>query len=324
MRDATLKQMRSLAATIECGTIVGAAHRLHVTPPAVAQQLRLLERAVGLPLFDRLPDGLRPTDVGRELLTTIALIEAELQSCQRQIELVRGGNLGVVKFGAVSTAKYFAPQVLAGFWAQHPTVEVKLFVGNRDETIRGLTAYDFDLVIMGRPPSGLDLETEVIGAHPHVIIASPRHHLAGRQRIPQAELSNERFLGRELGSGTRLLADWLFTSAGIQPPVVMEIASNETIKQAVIADLGIALISAHTVAAELHDHRLVALNVDGVPIMRQWYVVRRRAMRLDPAAKAFWTFLTERAASFLPGTTDDHDTIHDTIHDSIHDSIHAG
>jgi LysR family transcriptional regulator, low CO2-responsive transcriptional regulator len=300
MRDATLKQLRSLAATIECGTIVGAAQRLHVTPPAVAQQLRLLERSIGMPLFDRGPAGPRPTDTGRELLATISRVEAELEGCRRQVELIRGGKIGSVSFGAVSTAKYFAPQLLAAFWKLHPDVDVKLSIGNRDDTIRGLAAYDFDVVIMGRPPAELDLATAVIGSHPHVIIASPRHHLARRRRVPQSALTKEHFLVREQGSGTRMLTDWLFATAGIQPHIAMEIASNETIKQAVIADLGIALISAHTVAAEIDDGRLVTVNVVGLPVVRQWYAVRRSALRLGPAGGLFWAFLTEHALQFLP------------------------
>ena len=302
MRDATLKQLRSLAATIECGTIVGAAHRLHVTPPAVAQQLRLLERSIGMPLFDRGPEGPRPTDAGRELLAAVSQVEAELEGCRRQLELIREGKIGRVSFGAVSTAKYFAPQLLAAFWKLHPDVDVKLFVGNRDDTIRGLAACDFDLVIMGRPPAELDLETAVIGSHPHVIIASPRHDLARHRRVPQSALARQHFLVREQGSGTRMLTEWLFAAAGIQPRIAMEITSNETIKQAVIADLGVALISAHTVAAEIDDGRLVIVNVVGLPVVRQWYAVRRSALRLGPAGSLFWSFLTEHARQFMPNS----------------------
>ncbi|MHB1090194.1 MAG: LysR family transcriptional regulator [Ilumatobacteraceae bacterium] len=300
MRDATLKQLRSLAATIKAGTIVGAARQLHVTPPAVAEQLRLLERSVGIPLLDRGPDGPRPTDAGREMVATISRVEAELEGCRRQLELIRDGKIGSVVFGAVSTAKYFAPQLLAAFWELHPSIDVKLVIGNRNEIIRGLSTYDLDQVIMGRPPDQLDLETSVIGSHPHVIIASPRHHLAQRRRISQSALVQERFLVREQGSGTRILTEQLFSTVGVQPLIAMEITSNETIKQAVMADLGVALISAHTVAAEIDDGRLVTLNVVGLPIVRQWYAVRRSALRLSPAGALFWSFLTEHAYSFLP------------------------
>ncbi|MEO7398120.1 MAG: LysR family transcriptional regulator [Ilumatobacteraceae bacterium] len=303
MQDVTLKQLRSLAATVRAGTLAGAAQLLQVTAPAVAQQLRLLERRVGMALLERTADGARPTDAGRELLGATERIESELQSCTGTLELLRTGKVGSINFGAVSTAKYFAPQILASFWGSHADVDVKLFIGNRDETIEGIASHRLDLAIMGRPPSDLDLDTTVIGDHPHVVIASPRHPLAGRRRIAQRNLTHETFLVREHGSGTRLLTDWLFATAGVQPRIGMEILSNETIKQAVIADLGIAFISAHTVAAELADARLVVLDVVGLPVVRQWFVVRRNSRRLGPAGQAFWDFLGAHAAAHLPTLT---------------------
>ncbi len=300
LRDATLKQMRSLAALLQHGSISAAAKHLHLTPPAVGQQLKLLERAVGLPLTTRTPRGLRPTDAGREVLVAAANIEAELESCRRILSNIAAGSVGNVALGAVSTAKYFAPQLLAAFWHEHPDIHVTLSIGNRQETIAAIAAADVDMAIMGRPPEELDLETEVIGSHPHVVIAAPDHPLAGARKVSLARLCDERVVVREHGSGTRLLHDGLFARAGRQPRIAMEVASNETIKQAVIAGLGVALISAHTVAAELDDERLVALHVDGTPIMRQWYAVKRRKSHPSPASDALWSSLVEHAADHLP------------------------
>ena len=151
MQDVTLKQLRSLAATLEQGTISGAARVLHVTPPAVSQQLRLLERSTGLPLMERTADGFRPTDAGRELAEATARIEAEVARCSRTLEAIASGSGGRVVFGAVSTAKYVAPQILASFWTMHPDIEVRLEIGNREETIALLEHGDVDLVMMGRP-----------------------------------------------------------------------------------------------------------------------------------------------------------------------------
>jgi LysR family transcriptional regulator, low CO2-responsive transcriptional regulator len=300
MRDATLKQLRSLAATLERGTIVGAAAQLHVTPPAVAQQLRLLERSVGLPLFERTASGLRATDAGAALLASTARIETELAHCSRSIELMRDGKIGSISFGAVSTAKYFAPQMLAAFWEIHPEVDVKLVIGNREEILRGLAADELDVAIMGRSPAELDLQVCRVGDNPHVLIAAPNHRLVGVDAVARLTLGNERFLVREQGSGTRTLTDQLFNRSGIEPPIAMEITSNETIKQAVMAGLGIALISAHTVAVELAQGRLCTLNVDGLPIIRAWYAVHRRALRFGAAAELFWAFVSAHAADFLP------------------------
>ncbi len=300
MRDVTLKQLRSLAATLEAGTIVGAAKRLHVTPPAVSQQLRLLERSTGLALTERTPDGLRATDAGRELIEATARIEAEVERCSRALEAIAKGSGGHVVFGAVSTAKYVAPKLIASFWSQHSDIEVQLAIGNREETIALLEHGSVDLVMMGRPPSGLELETKLLGDHPHVVIASPGNPLTTRQRLPVEELAGHRFLIRERGSGTRQVFEELFQQRRIPPPNGMEVSSNETIKQAVIAGLGIALISAHTIAAELDDGRLSVLDVEGLPVMRWWQVVRRTDRHILPPAAAIWGFLVEHAAEHFP------------------------
>lgn len=300
IQDATFKQLRSLSAVIRHGTVTAAADHLHLTAPAVGQQLKLLQRAVGHQLFDRTPQGLRPTDVGMELLKSADRIEDELERCAEGIEMLRSGKVGTVALGAVSTAKYFAPQLMGAFWHLHPDIDVRLQVGNRQETISALANHEIDMAIMGRPPGDLPLESAPLGPHPHVIIAAPSHPLTGARSVEPQALRDERFLLREPGSGTRYLAEVLLAAANVQPRIVMEIASNETIKQAAMAELGVALISAHTVAAELADGRLVMIDVEGTPIMRQWIAVRREASQHGVAASLLWEFLISQTRAHLP------------------------
>ncbi len=300
LEDATLKQLRSLTAAVRFGTISAAAEHLHLTAQAVGQQLKLLERAVGMPLTQRVPSGLVATDAGREVLAAAERIDDELTSCAQAVELIQSGQVGSVVLGAVSTAKYFSPQLLAAFWRAHADVDVKLQIGNRQETIAAIERHEVDITIMGRPPAELDLDERVLGPHPHAIIASPNHPLATATSIDPAQLHGEQFIVREVGSGTRSLTEWLFVQANIQPDIAMEISSNETIKQAVMADLGVALISGHTAAAEIADGRLVVLPVSETPIMRQWIAVRRQPGHLAPAAQLLWDFLADHAAEHLP------------------------
>ena len=150
------------------------------------------------------------------------------------------------------------------------------------------------------PPEGIEVESALIGDHPQVIIAPPDHPLAKRRAIPQQDIAGETLLMREMGSGTRLLAERFLAKHGIQPRIGMEIGSNETIKQAVIAGLGIAFISAHTIASELQDGRLVILDVAGLPEIRHWFVVRLATKRLMPAAGALRDFLVAEGRQFLP------------------------
>lgn len=300
MRNVSIRQLRAVAAIAKTGKVLGAADLLGVTPPAITLQLKQLEDMLGLPMFERTRDGMRLTEAGEQMLHCAHRVEAELATCEEAMKAIRGLKGGSVSIGVVSTAKYFAPAALAAFRRIHPGVELRLFVGNREDTVRALGDLAFDLMIMGRPPENLDVEKAVIGDHPHVIIASPVHRLAHQRRIPIADLAGETFLRREAGSGTRVLMERVFAQAGVNPPKGMEISSNETIKQAVIADLGVAFISAHTVGAEVEMGRLVILDVVNLPIVRQWQIVRHASKRLMPAAAELWDFLLREGHTFLP------------------------
>ncbi|KPL51631.1 LysR family transcriptional regulator [Prosthecomicrobium hirschii] len=300
MRYVTLKQLRSLEAVVRSGSFAGAAELLHVTPPAVTVQMRQLEEAAGLPLVERLADGIRLTSAGREVLATVERIELALTDCIQALDEMRNAGRGEVAVGVISTAKYFAPRALAEFRRRFPGLTLKLFIGNRSEIIEQLRAGRIDVAIMGRPPEDLAVSQWPIGAHPHVIIAAPDHPLAAARGLSPADLTGESFLLREPGSGTRGLMERLFAANGVQPNIGFEIGSNETIKQAVMAGLGIAFISAHTIAAELKDGRLVTLDVAGLPILREWYVVHLRDRRLLPAPRALADFLAEEGAHYLP------------------------
>ncbi len=300
MRNVTLKQLRALQAVAESGSVTAAAQRLHVTPPAVSLQLKLLEEHAGIALLERTPEGLRLTAAGQVVLDAIHQIEGVLKACALSLEEMKGVSGGSVRVGVVSTAKYFAPRALAAFMKEHPEIDIRLQVGNRNETVEALANYDLDFAIMGRPPDTFEVSRSIIGPHPHVLVCPPDHPLAGRDDLRPADLAHETFLMREKGSGTRTLTEKLIARLDIEPKIGMEIGSNETIKQAVMAGLGIALISAHTVATELREGRLALLRLPELPLMRQWYVVRRKEKRLMPAAAALWEFMAARGAAFLP------------------------
>jgi LysR family transcriptional regulator, low CO2-responsive transcriptional regulator len=300
MRDVSLRQLRVVAAIARKGRILTAADQLGVTPPAVTLQLRQLEESIGMALFERARDGMKLTAAGHHLMASINRIEVELAACAEGFDVIRGLKGGTVAVGAVSTAKYFAPAALGAFKKMHPDVELKLFVNNREDTIRALSELELDVAIMGRPPENLHLRSAVLGDHPHIIVTTPDHPLANRKGLSLADVGGETFLVREQGSGTRILMERMFADAGITAHVAMEISSNETIKQAVMAGLGIAFISAHTVAMEIEMKRLVMLDVTGLPMLRQWWVVHHREKRLMPAPGALWRFLEQEGRKFLP------------------------
>jgi LysR family transcriptional regulator for metE and metH len=230
-------------------------------------------------------------------------IETILADCSAALAAISGTRTGTVSVGVTSTAKYFAPRVLGAFSRAHPGIDLRITIGNRAEMIEGLNRYAIDIAVMGRPPDQLDVDVNVIGDHPHVIIAPPDHALARRANIAPSELAGETFLVREPGSGTRGLMERFFAEAGIAPRIGMQIGSNETIKQAVIAGLGIAFISGHTIDSALATNSLTILDVAGLPIVRQWCVAHLRQRRLMPAAAAIRSFFIEEGKRYLPNVS---------------------
>jgi LysR family transcriptional regulator for metE and metH len=300
MRNVTFKQLRALAAVVRTGSVTAAAQKLNVSPPAVTLQMQLLQDQAGLPLVERTPAGTAATDAGQEILRAVDQIETILADCGAVLASIAGTKRGTVAIGVVSTAKYFAPKMLGAFARSHPGIDLRISIGNRAEMIEGLNRYEIDLAIMGRPPDELDVELNILGDHPHVIIAPVDHKLAGKPNIPPHLLETETFLVREPGSGTRGLMERFFAKSGLTPRFGMTIASNETIKQSVIAGLGIAFISGHTIDSALATNSLTILDVDGLPIVRQWCVVHLRPRRLMPAAAAIRDFFVTEGPKYLP------------------------
>ncbi len=301
MTNLTFKQLEAVHEVARSGTVVKAAETLHVTPAALTSRIKLLEEDLGLVLFDRTGNRLRATDAGREAIAAAARIDRVISDLGDTLDAMKGLHGGRVRFGAVSTAKYFASELIAAFLRQHVGVELKLVVGNRAETAEYLRNYDIDVALMGRPPSDFGAESEPFGPHPYVMIASANHPLARAKPVSEAELAKQKFIVREEGSGTRSIFEYFFNTQMIRAPkVTVEMSSNESIKQAVMAGLGLSLISAHTIASEVAARRLRVLKIDGLPIVRQWFAVRRSDRDLPPASKALWMFITKKGNAFLP------------------------
>lgn len=300
LRDATLRQLRALAIVARSGSYTAAATSIGVTQPAVSLQIQTLQERMGLPLFERANGRLVPTQAGALLVALSQHIETLVLETERQLAAMRAGQGGQVSIGAVSTAKYFVPFIISAFQQAHPNIEVRLVIGNRGEVLSLIRNNKLDLAIMGRPPDDLVLENQKLGDHPHVIICAPDHRLAGAISIDLAALGGETFLVREPGSGTRTLMERYFADHQIAARIGMEIASNETIKQAVMAGLGMAFISGHVIAAEVADGRIVVVQVKGLPLLREWFVIRRPERALLPAAARMYAFLSEQGRHHLP------------------------
>ena len=298
-RHLTVRQLEVLAAVGREGSVTAAAESLHLTQPAVSMQLRQLERQLELTLFETVGRRLQITEPGKELVQLAVELLARIDDLEQTARSLRGVGHGRVRLGVVSTAKYFAPRLLAQFVKLHSGVEFKLTIHNRAEIIDQLQSYAIDLGIMGQPPEGMQLDGTAFAPNPLVAIAAPSHPLSLRRRLNPHDLTDQPFIVREAGSGTRSAMDRYLVEHDVKIRRVMEADSNETIKQAVMAGIGLGFVSLHTVRAELAAGRIAVLDVSGLPLQRQWYAVHSRQRRLTPAAEEFLHYLLREADALM-------------------------
>lgn len=300
MKNVTLRQARIFSEAARALSFVRAAEILHLTPPAVTLQIKELEAAVGLPLFDRHGRQISLTTAGEYYLVYARRLLATVKEAEDAMARLRRLESGLLTVGMVSTAKYFVPRLLARFHQLHPGVEVRLQVtGNREQLLALMHSGDIDLAIMGRPPKELATRTEPFAAHPHVFIAPPDHPLLGLDTVPVSALETQAFIIREAASGTRAAMNAFFAEHSFQPRSVMEMPSNESIKQAVMAGMGLSFLSLHTLWLELKSGLMHVLPVEGSPVVRIWNIVRLAPRTLSPAADAFREFILREGEPFL-------------------------
>ena len=300
LRKITLRQLRGFQTILDAKSISGAAKYLHLTPPAVSLQLKDLEATIGIPLVEQSKAGYIPTQAGRMVLELSIKIGALLNEYGEALNDLSGLDHGNASIGIVNPARYFMPNLLVEFNNIYPNIRLQLQVGNRQTIVGKLESLELDIAFMGKPPDQFAVQCKAIGNHPQIIIAPADHEYADRSQLSFSKLKNQDFLLRETGAGTRAVADRLFKRSKFTPRSAIEFGSNETIKQAVIAGMGVAIISAHTVAAELADKRLITLDVKGLPINRKWYIVKHKNKRLSPSSNALWEFIVESGKNFLP------------------------
>lgn len=295
MKNITLRQIRIFIHAAQQLNFSRTAEAMHITAPAVSQQIREMERDLGCLLFTREKRSVSLTHAGEHFLAYALKVITTLEQAQQALQQLQGVNTGSLNIGLVSTTRYFFPSVLAAFQKEHPQVQLKVDVKNREQLIAQLHAGEIDLAIMGKPPSSLLGHAQQFAMHPHVFIAPLHHPLAGRSTLPPQVLGEYEIITREPGSGTRYIMESFFARHHMSPKMRIEISGNETIKQAVIADLGLSLVSAHTIHHELKNGHLCILDIIDTPIQRDWYVVMPQQRAASKAAEAFQNFITAQA-----------------------------
>ncbi|MCW8855712.1 MAG: LysR family transcriptional regulator [Gammaproteobacteria bacterium] len=295
----TLRQLEVFAAVARHESFTRAAEFLHLSQPGVSMQIKQLENSIGLPLFEHVGKKIFLTDAGREMFAYSQGVSNLLDEAEDVLEELKGVQSGKLAISVATTASHFATRLLAAFSRRYEGVTISLDITNRQSLRHQLERNEPDLVIMGQPPEGLDVESETFMENPLVMIAPANHELIQENNIPLSKFENEHFVVREFGSGTRSAIQRSFDEHGVTFHTGIEMTSNEAIKQAVEAGLGLGIVSIHTLELELETGRLVILDVEDFPIIRHWHIVQRSGKRLSPVAQEFKRFVLQEAEQFI-------------------------
>lgn len=295
----TLRQLEVFEAVARLGSYTRASETLHLSQPAVSMQIKQFEDSVGLPMFEQLGKKIHLTAAGREMYRYCLSINKLLEEADSVIEELKGVQSGKLAISVATTASHFTTRLLAAFAERYGGVTISLDITNRESLKNQLEHNEPDLVIMGQPAEGVEVESTIFMENPLVLIAAAHHPLAKAKNIPLKHFADEHFVVREEGSGTRSAIQRFFENHGVPFRTGIEMSSNEAIKQAVEAGLGLGIVSIHTLELELETGRLVILDVEDFPIMRHWHIVQRAGKRLSPVAQAFKQFVLEDAQKFI-------------------------
>jgi DNA-binding transcriptional LysR family regulator len=297
--NVTFRQLQVFESAARHLSYTRAAEELHLSQPGVSMQIKQLEESVGLPLFEQMGKKMHLTIAGREVYSYSKSIGSILDEAEGVLRDLKGLSSGSLSISVATTASHFATRLLAEFTKRHAGITISLDITNRESLQKQLENNEPDLVIMGQPPDGVEVEAEVFMDNPLVMIAPAGHALIDSKNVSLTEIENEQFVVREHGSGTRGAIERFFSKYNVKFNTGIEMTSNEAIKQAVEAGLGLGIVSIHTLELELETKRLHVLDVVDFPIQRHWYIIQRKGKRLSPAANAFKNFVLEQAKMFI-------------------------
>ena len=295
----TLRQLQIFLVASKNLSFLRTAELLDLTPPAISMQMSKLTESVGIPLFEKQGRQLVLTEGAKTLIPHAENIMSSLDKATEQIEILRGIHSGSIKIAMVTTSRNFGPKMIARFQELHPDITIDISIANRKKVTEMLENKEIDIALMGRPPARIPVEAVSFSDHPYVAIADPEHPLTKQKDIQPDALIEYDFLVREKGSGTRMVFEHFFREKSLKFPTTREMNSNENIKQAVMAGMGVAFISKHTINLELNNKLLNILDIETMPEIRMWYAVHLNGHQLSPAAELFKDFVLNEGPTFM-------------------------
>ena len=293
----TFRQLRLFLALAQTESVTKAARMMHITQPTASMQLKEMTENIGFPLFEVISKKIHLTALGKEFAKTAREMTAQWETFEQHVTQIKRLTKGTLKVAVVSTAKYFIPKLLGSFCSKYPEVDISLEVLNRDGVIKRVEENSDDLYVMSKPPLHIDLEDQILMPNPLCMIACKGHPLSLKKNLRLQDLKHERFILRELGSGTRMSTDIHFKQKKFTPQLLLELGSNEAIKKAVASHLGVAIISIHALDQFDYDNEISVLKLQDFPINSQWHLVYLKGKQLSPIAKAFYDHVLTESKS---------------------------
>lgn len=294
----TLNQLRIFLKIVETRSITKASQELALSQPAVSIQLKNFQEQFDVPLTQLINRRIYITAFGQEIASLAERIINEVNEINYKTALYNGQLAGKLSISVVSTGKYVIPYFLTDFLRQNPSVDLKLDVSNKAQVISDLTENTVDFSLVSALPKDLNLEKITLMKNELFLVSSSKFDDGAITNMN--ELPNDiSFIYREVGSATRTAMESYIDQQGISIHKKIELTSNEAVKQAVIANMGISIMPIIGIRQELQTKQLKIIPMDGLPIQTNWHIVWNRGTRLSPSAKAFREHLENNKNSII-------------------------
>ena len=305
-KHGTLPQLRLFEAIARLGTFARAAQELHMAQPTASLQIKKLTATVGVPLFEQVGKRVYLTEAGRRLQETCGELFRVFEALEESLADMRTLDSGRLRLAVSTTGMCFASRLLGAFVGRHPGVETSMQAHNRQALVERLAKNEDDLYLFTDAPEIEGAVTQEVLPNPFVVLARDDHPLATARNIAFERLAQEPFLIREEGSGARRITMRLFGEHGLSPRIFMELGTNEAIKEAILAGLGVTIMSRYTFGLDPESSRYRCLDVAGFPVENHWYFAYPQGKPLSPVARALLDFARVEAKRLVLGSLGRH------------------
>tara|TARA_R110002124_G_scaffold241414_3_gene406673 strand:- start:632 stop:1555 length:924 start_codon:yes stop_codon:yes gene_type:complete len=294
----TLHQLQVFLKVTQTKSITKAAEELHLTQPAVSIQLRNFQDQFEIPLTEVIGRQLYVTDFGKEIAIAANTILDEVYAINYKTMAFKGQLSGRLKLAVVSTGKYVIPYFLSGFLKSNASVELEMDVNNKTKVIKALKNNEVDFALVSVLPKDLAIESEILLENKLVLIGNTNMEKLPVKSIPDL-LSSTPLLFREIGSATRLAMEGYISQKKIQSKMAIQLTSNEAVKQAVIAGIGISIMPVIGLKNELDNGQLHRIESSGLPIITNWRLIWLKGKKMSPVGSAFLTFIQKEKQTII-------------------------